>query len=285
MIEPDPTESGVGEGDPTTFKAVSASNTSVTDASVTDTSRTPWPASRPDAQTFLPLTPAVFHILLALADADRHGYGIAKEVAARTDDQMRLGPGTLYGTLTRMVEAGLVEERPRQGRGPPPTNGAATTGSPLSAGTSPVRRRGVWPRSWTWRAQRRSSRGSGSVTHSGIPIGATPPALSPDSWRPPIRAGPVIAVRSPTFSRAPSTMPGRARGLAGALEWAAHDVRRSRRHVAAAETRRHSPSVPPRLARTCTRLQGARSWIAGSPNSATRCACSRARPASPSSRS
>jgi DNA-binding PadR family transcriptional regulator len=74
------------------------------------------PGPRPSLETLLPLTPAVFHILLALADADRHGYGIAKEVAAQTDDQVRLGPGTLYGTLTRMVEAGLIGERPRQGR-------------------------------------------------------------------------------------------------------------------------------------------------------------------------
>jgi len=57
-----------------------------------------------------PLTPAVFHILLALADADRHGYGIAQEVAARTGGQVRLGPGTLYGTLTRLLDVGLVED-------------------------------------------------------------------------------------------------------------------------------------------------------------------------------
>jgi len=74
------------------------------------------PADRQDALTFLPLTPAVFHILLALVDADRHGYGIAKEVSARTDDTVRLGPGTLYGTLTRLADAGLVEERPGRGR-------------------------------------------------------------------------------------------------------------------------------------------------------------------------
>jgi DNA-binding PadR family transcriptional regulator len=66
---------------------------------------------RHEPQTFLPLTPAVFHILLALADADRHGYGIAKEVAARTDQAVKLGPGTLYGTLVRLCAAGLVEER------------------------------------------------------------------------------------------------------------------------------------------------------------------------------
>lgn len=63
------------------------------------------------AETFLPLTPAVFHVLLALSDADRHGYGIAKEVASRTDGAVRLGPGTLYGTLVRMLGAGLIEER------------------------------------------------------------------------------------------------------------------------------------------------------------------------------
>jgi DNA-binding PadR family transcriptional regulator len=72
--------------------------------------------SRRDAETFLPLTPAVFHLLLALLDADRHGYGIAKEVAARTQDHVRLGPGTLYGTLARMMDAGLVAERPRSAR-------------------------------------------------------------------------------------------------------------------------------------------------------------------------
>lgn len=74
------------------------------------------PEAQPDVQRFLPLTPAVFHVLLALVDADRHGYGIAKEVAARTSDQVRLGPGTLYGTLARLTEAALVEERPARGR-------------------------------------------------------------------------------------------------------------------------------------------------------------------------
>jgi DNA-binding PadR family transcriptional regulator len=59
----------------------------------------------------LPLTPAVFHILLALADADRHGYGIAQELAERIEGRVRLGPGTLYGTLVRMTEAGLVAEK------------------------------------------------------------------------------------------------------------------------------------------------------------------------------
>jgi DNA-binding PadR family transcriptional regulator len=67
------------------------------------------PAENP--QALLPLTPAVFYVLLALADEDRHGYGIAKDVASRTNGAVRLGPGTLYGTLTRMTESGLVAER------------------------------------------------------------------------------------------------------------------------------------------------------------------------------
>ena len=57
-----------------------------------------------------PLTPAVFHILLALSDQDRHGYGIMLEVAERTNQQVRMGPGTLYGTLKRMLEGSLIEE-------------------------------------------------------------------------------------------------------------------------------------------------------------------------------
>ena len=63
-----------------------------------------------DPEEFLPLSPAVFHVLLALADAERHGYGIIKEVEARTEGRVRLGPGTLYGSIKRMLEQGLVEE-------------------------------------------------------------------------------------------------------------------------------------------------------------------------------
>jgi DNA-binding PadR family transcriptional regulator len=57
-----------------------------------------------------PLTPAVFHILLSLADGEKHGYAIMQEVAERTGGGLTMGPGTLYGTLKRMLEAGLVEE-------------------------------------------------------------------------------------------------------------------------------------------------------------------------------
>jgi DNA-binding PadR family transcriptional regulator len=61
-----------------------------------------------------PLTPAVFHILLALADQERHGYGIMQDVQMRTNQQIRLGPGTLYGTIKRMLEAGQIEELPER---------------------------------------------------------------------------------------------------------------------------------------------------------------------------
>src|SRR5580765_825672 len=61
-------------------------------------------------EAYLPLPPATFHILLALADGEQHGYAIMKGVAARSDGTVRLGPGTLYGTLKRLLEAGLVEE-------------------------------------------------------------------------------------------------------------------------------------------------------------------------------
>jgi DNA-binding PadR family transcriptional regulator len=61
-------------------------------------------------QELLPLTPPVFHILLALAGEERHGYGIMQDVAQQTEGALQLGPGTLYGCLKRMLAAGLVEE-------------------------------------------------------------------------------------------------------------------------------------------------------------------------------
>jgi DNA-binding PadR family transcriptional regulator len=72
-------------------------------------SREPRPAE------FLPLTPAVLHILLALADGEQHGYAIAQAIEALTDGTVRMGPGTLYGSIGRMVAGGLIEEsaRPR----------------------------------------------------------------------------------------------------------------------------------------------------------------------------
>jgi DNA-binding PadR family transcriptional regulator len=67
----------------------------------------------PSPQDLLPLTPAVFHILLALADGEKHGYAIMQEVGESAGGSVRMGPGTLYGSLSRMVEAGLVEESER----------------------------------------------------------------------------------------------------------------------------------------------------------------------------
>ena len=64
----------------------------------------------PSPRELLPLTPPVFHILLALADEECHGYGIMQDVARQTDGALQLGPGTLYGCLKRMLAAGLVEE-------------------------------------------------------------------------------------------------------------------------------------------------------------------------------
>jgi DNA-binding PadR family transcriptional regulator len=64
----------------------------------------------PDPESFLPLTAAVFQILLALADGEKHGYGIMLEVGQRTGRRMRMGPGTLYGSIARMLAAGTIEE-------------------------------------------------------------------------------------------------------------------------------------------------------------------------------
>lgn len=71
------------------------------------------PTNNPEEM--LPLSPAVFHILLALADGERHGYSIMQEIAAQTDGRLRIGPTTLYRSIKQMLEAGLiveVEERP-----------------------------------------------------------------------------------------------------------------------------------------------------------------------------
>lgn len=57
-----------------------------------------------------PLTPAVFHILLALSSGERHGYGIMKQVELDSQGKVNMGPRTLYGSLKRMLDAGLVKE-------------------------------------------------------------------------------------------------------------------------------------------------------------------------------
>jgi DNA-binding PadR family transcriptional regulator len=63
-----------------------------------------------DTQDLLPLPVPVFHILIALADDDKHGYAIMQDVADRTAGEVRLSPGTLYGAIKRMLEQGLIEE-------------------------------------------------------------------------------------------------------------------------------------------------------------------------------
>jgi DNA-binding PadR family transcriptional regulator len=65
-----------------------------------------------DLSPFLPLSPAILHILLALAGEDRHGYGIMLEVARQSEGRYKLGPGTLYDNLQRLVNQGIVEEAP-----------------------------------------------------------------------------------------------------------------------------------------------------------------------------
>ena len=66
--------------------------------------------SEPDHQPAPLLTPAVFHILLALADGESHGYGIMQDVQRFTNGETRLGPGTLYRSIQRMLVDGLIEE-------------------------------------------------------------------------------------------------------------------------------------------------------------------------------
>ena len=70
------------------------------------------PDSR-DVTALLPLPPATFHILLALATGDRHGYGIIQDVESRTGGALRLSPGTLYRSIQRLLEQGLIVEPKR----------------------------------------------------------------------------------------------------------------------------------------------------------------------------
>jgi DNA-binding PadR family transcriptional regulator len=64
----------------------------------------------PLVESYLPLKPHWFYILLSLAGQEQHGYGIMQEVLGRTGGKVRLWPATLYGTLKRLIEAGLIEE-------------------------------------------------------------------------------------------------------------------------------------------------------------------------------
>jgi len=67
-----------------------------------------------DPQALLPLPPVTFHILAAVADGDRHGYAIIQDVAARTGGELKIQAGTLYRSIQRMLEQGLVAESPAE---------------------------------------------------------------------------------------------------------------------------------------------------------------------------
>lgn len=67
-----------------------------------------------DPHSLLPLTPAMFHVLVAISDGDTHGYAILKQVADQTDGKVRLSTGTLYGIVKRLLAEGLAEEPKRR---------------------------------------------------------------------------------------------------------------------------------------------------------------------------
>ena len=69
-----------------------------------------------EIERLLPLSPAVFHILLALAEDDRHGYAIMRDIDERTDGVVRVGPGMLYGSIKWLLADGLIEEAPARRR-------------------------------------------------------------------------------------------------------------------------------------------------------------------------
>jgi len=69
---------------------------------------------RDDLKDWLPLSPATFYILLALSDEDRHGYGIMQEVARQSGGRYKLGPGTFYDNLEKLIDHGVVKEVPRK---------------------------------------------------------------------------------------------------------------------------------------------------------------------------
>lgn len=69
-----------------------------------------------DFDSHLPLSPAVFHILLALADEDHHGYAIMRDIEDRTDGVVKVGPGMLYGSIKWLVADGFIEEAAAKGK-------------------------------------------------------------------------------------------------------------------------------------------------------------------------
>jgi DNA-binding PadR family transcriptional regulator len=68
-----------------------------------------------DVEALLPLPPAVLHILIALGEGEKHGYAVMQEVADRTGGKVRMSPGTLYGSIRKMLDDGLIEELFKKG--------------------------------------------------------------------------------------------------------------------------------------------------------------------------
>ena len=64
--------------------------------------------------TVIPLSRAMFHILLSLGEGERHGYALKREILTRTNGKLKLGPGVLYGSVNKMLELGLIEESPER---------------------------------------------------------------------------------------------------------------------------------------------------------------------------
>ena len=89
---------------------ISTTDTSIIDIIAADIINGEMKTSPSKPLSFLPLTPAVFHILLALSGGEQHGYHIMQMIQADTQGQFRMGPGTLYGTIKRMLNDGLIEE-------------------------------------------------------------------------------------------------------------------------------------------------------------------------------
>ena len=82
-----------------------------------------------DIDALLPLPPATFHILVALAEDERHGYAIIQEISARTGGEVVLGAGTLYRSIQRMQEQGLIADRDDDRPSKTTMSGGATTAS------------------------------------------------------------------------------------------------------------------------------------------------------------
>src|ERR1700732_277400 len=85
----------------------------------------------------MPLSPSFFHILLSLGEGERHGYALKREIARRTDGKLKLGPGMLYGSISKMLELGLIEESADRPDPISTTNADATIASPIMAAKEP----------------------------------------------------------------------------------------------------------------------------------------------------